>query len=95
MTKEEFEEMGYINPKQVDGEWCALYHFVYTMGIVCGMDYSGYKYRYCYPVTADAIVDFENMTTLKEHPPGNWIKRKGDGGDIPNPNYEMSRIPNP
>ena len=40
-----------------------------------------------YENKSDAIESFNNFKDVNEHPTGNWLKRKGEGGDLRNPNY--------
>lgn len=92
MDKEELlsflEADGYKEIREVPGHGlCALYNFMFTLGLVVGLDSAGYKFRYCYPYERA----FEAFVALKlwdgtGHPSGNWIKRKGEGGDFLNPN---------
>lgn len=80
---EEFYEF-----KVIEGHGlCALHRYMFTIGLVCGLDEFGYKYRYCYPLEKGiealvAIVSWDG----KNHPSGGWIKRKGYGGEISNEN---------
>lgn len=48
--------------------------------------YHFYDYRYCYEDFADCLNDF-NTWDGAGHPKGNWIKQKGAGVDLFNPNY--------
>lgn len=79
------KDEGYKYLKEISGKVCGLYPFIYTWGLVVGLDEDGYEYRYCYPSLLDAKKALEEYTDLDTHPTGPWIKRKGDGGDIPNP----------
>lgn len=83
----DLKSMGYIGEKDTDEHGvCAVSpHFIYTVAIVCGINEVGYRYRYCYPTLLDAMSAFNDWDGCG-HPPGNWIKRKGEGGDLPNPN---------
>jgi hypothetical protein len=76
MTKELLEEMGYLFPRQVaDGEWIALFRFVFTWGLVKGLDDVGYNERWCYSSLNDALVAVANWDGEGD-PPGNWIVNK-------------------
>jgi hypothetical protein len=77
-------EDGYTHLREINGLICGLYRYIFTIGLVVGLDEYGYKYRYCYENRIDAIVDIAEWDG-KGHPSGDWIKRKGEGGDISNP----------
>lgn len=66
---------------------CALGPLAFTVGLFCGLHPWGYKYRYCYANLADAIADIDSWDGTG-HPSGPWIVRKGEGGDIRNPDYD-------
>ena len=51
-----YTEMGYGSPIKLDGEIVALGPFLYTTGIMVGMDEHGYKYRFCYHTPNEALV---------------------------------------
>jgi hypothetical protein len=65
---------------------CCLSIMAYTVAIMYNIDEHGYQARYCYHTLVEASEAF-NTWSGQGHPPGNWIKRKGDGRDISNPNY--------
>lgn len=65
---------------------CCLSYMAYTVSIMYNIDDNGYQARYCYHTLEEAREAF-NTWDGKDHPPGNWIKRKGDGRDISNPDY--------
>lgn len=79
------EENGYIGAREIPGQGvCAVTYFAFTAGLCCHLDMTGMKYRYCFRNMAEAapaLLEWDGTG----HPPGDWIKRKGDGGDIPNP----------
>jgi len=56
---------------------CALFRFMFTVGLVYGIDEIGYVGRYCYSNLADAKKDL-GIWDGKEDPPGDWIKHKGE-----------------
>lgn len=65
------------------GEVAGIAQFLFTFGLVVGLDPVGYRTRFCFPTYAEA------QKSLKEwngegFPPGYWIKKKGDG-DVTNP----------
>lgn len=70
---------------------CGLRRMAFTVGLFCGIDTEGnYKFRYCYATWRDAAQDLA-VWNGEDHPPGNWIKRKGAGPDIRNPNLESKK----
>lgn len=71
---------------------CALHEYLFTVGLVVSLDSVGYSRRYCYPrdlksvsSAVNDILDWDGV----DHPKGNWIKCKGDLGDIENPNFNQ------
>ncbi len=79
------DENGYFEAREIEGHGiCALEWFCYTVGIGCGIDETGRRYRYCYHNLLEAITAFQEWNG-QGHPPGQWIKRKGGGEDLRNP----------
>ena len=87
------EDEGYTDIVELpSGELAGLMKFLFTTGLVVGLDEYGYRIRFCYEFT------FEALEALKEwdgvgYPTGNWIKAKGrdengSGVDDLNPNLE-------
>lgn len=71
------------------GELAGLTHFAFTTAIVVGIDEHGYRIRYCYPNSSDAAAAFESYTG-ESHPSGMWVKAKGRGIDLLNPDWVKS-----
>lgn len=65
---------------------CAVKQFNYTTAVVVGLDDVGYQRRYCYEHRADAQAALAAWDG-REHPSGPWIKCKGVGIDLLNPNF--------
>jgi len=85
MTPQQIEELGYFEPRYIEGQgWCALAPMMFTVGIACGLDPVGLRYRYCYTTASEARHALSTWNG-EGHPPGSWIKRKGEGGDLINP----------
>lgn len=85
MNAERLEALGYYEPREVEGQgWCALLPMMFTVGLACGLDEAGPRYRYCYSTASEARKALKDWNGIG-HPPGYWIKRKGEGGDIINP----------
>jgi hypothetical protein len=71
-------EEGWRNINVIDGLVCAIQPFVYTWGIVIGINEWGYERRYCYENLVDAVAAFARYNFPRyEHPTGPWIKCKG------------------
>ena len=86
------EENGYIDVRYIEGHgFCGLNHLMFTVGLFCGLTEIGYKYRYCYPHLLDAMCGLEGWDGTG-HPDGDWIKRKGHGGDLINPELESEHV---
>jgi hypothetical protein len=81
------EGHGYFDVKVLDGKVCGLLRLAFTTGLIVDIGKYGYNCRYCYPRHGDAVEALAAWDG-KGDPPGNWIKRKGGGGDVENPNYE-------
>ena len=85
LTVEDAQVNGYWALREIPGHGlCCLARFIYTIGLQCQNDARGYAYRYCYESLVEAEYAIENWDG-EGHPPGMWIKRKGLGGDLPNP----------
>ena len=85
MTADQIRALDCMDPKQLPtGEWAALARFLFTVGLLVGIDEIGYRVRYCYPSYADAWAALAAWDGVGD-PPGPWIKAKGEGGDRENP----------
>lgn len=78
------QEQGYYSLRDINGTICGLNQFIYTTGLVVGLDYSTYERRYCYVSSYDAQTALDKWDG-KDHPMGGWIKLKGRGIEILNP----------
>lgn len=79
---------GYYNLREIPGRGiCGLKEFIFTIGLVEGLGYSGYAGRYCYPkdLILDTIVAIESWDG-KNDPIGDWIVYKGVRGEYHNLN---------
>ncbi len=77
---------GYRELREIEGKGiCGLMKFVFTTGLVIGMNEIGYYGRYCYATEQEAM-DALNSWDGKGDPSGNWIKYKGTGGERENSN---------
>lgn len=58
------------------GEWMTVCRFIFTWGLLVGVDRVGYRTRFCYHHGADALVALATWDGSGD-PPGDWIKEKG------------------
>lgn len=95
--KAKLESEGYKQICYVEGKGiCALFGFIYTVGLVTDLDEHSYKDRYCYKHanTPQAILALYQWERSKEGVVGDpedgyWIKRKGKE-EYSNPNPSVS-----
>ncbi|MDQ7958953.1 MAG: hypothetical protein RET84_23760 [Pseudomonadota bacterium] len=66
------------------GQICALKDFVFTTGLMVGLDPIGYRLRYCYEHAREAREALAAWDG-EGHPGGPWIKCKGAGIELLNP----------
>lgn len=69
-------ESGYTDFRTVSGKLCGLQKFMFTTGLVVGLDAAGYEYRYCFENHDQALAALEAWDGIG-HPQGPWIKCKG------------------
>ena len=84
------DQAGYIEYQAIPGRGlCALLDFVFTVGLVVGIEESSYHKRYCYPKPKGVVDAFIDLLTWdgEGDPKGSWIKCKGRDGEYGNPNY--------
>jgi len=82
---ESLSASGYTDIRVLQDQLCGVHQFNYTTALVVGLDPTGYRLRYCYEQRSDAqaaIMAWDGHG----HPPGPWIKCKGGGIDLLNPN---------
>lgn len=72
-----YQEMGYTGVVKIHGKIVGVYQFIFTWGIVCGMDESGYEHRYCYGSFVEAAQGLAKWLTEGGDEPTGYIKRKG------------------
>ena len=82
----EFKSEGYSDFKLVNGKLCGLLPFVFTTGLIVGLEPMGYDHRYCFEHEHDARNALMAWTG-DGHPSGPWIKLKGIGIDLLNPEF--------
>lgn len=76
---------GYSDICVLQDQLCGVHGFNYTTAVVVGLDPTGYRLRYCYEHRSEAQAAIKAWDGLG-HPPGPWIKCKGGGVDLLNPN---------
>lgn len=77
---------GYTDIRVLQAQVCAVKQFNFTTAVVVGLDDVGYQRRYCYEHREDAqtaLAAWDGHT----HPSGPWIKCKGAGIDLLNPEF--------
>lgn len=65
---------------------CGILKFNFTWGLMVGLSSCGYERRYCFEDATDAAAALKQWDG-DGHPAGPWIKCKGAGIDLFNPNY--------
>lgn len=71
----------YANVRELEtGELAGLSLMIVTVGLVVGLEESGYRGRYCYERYEDAKAALEAWDGEGD-PSGPWIKYKGRGGE--------------
>ena len=71
-----FTDMGYGLPVKLDGKLVALGPFLYTTGIMVGMDDQGYEYRFCYHTQDQAMIAMLQWIGNDEEEPAGYIVKK-------------------
>jgi hypothetical protein len=79
---------GYYEIREIPGIGvCGLRKFIFTTGLVIGMDENLYYGRYCYAKESDASKALKEWDG-KGDPSGPWIKYKGSPEERSNPLME-------
>lgn len=82
---EHLNSMGYQNVRTLPtGEVAGVLPYLFTGGLVVGLDDFGWRTRFCYETileAKDALAEWDGAGD----PPGNWIKQKPE--DRHNPNW--------
>jgi hypothetical protein len=82
------ETEGYYGIREIPGKGlCGLRKFIFTTGLVIGMDEVQYYGRYCYSDESDALKAL-NEWNGKGDPSGPWIKYKGAPEERSNPEMD-------
>lgn len=83
---ETLSALGYTDICVLHDQVCAVHQFLYTTAVVVGLGDAGYKRRYCFEYQVEARSALASWDG-SDHPPGPWIKCKGPGIDLLNPNF--------
>ena len=75
-SKEYWLELGYTGVCRINGELVGMTPLLYTVGIVVGLDESGYKHRFCYEHAFDALAALTAWIEEGGEAPKGYIKRK-------------------
>ena len=71
-----YTDMGYGMPVKLDGEIVVLGKFLFTTGIMVGMDKTGYKHRFCYHTEDQATLALLAWIGSDDEEPMGYITRK-------------------
>ena len=83
------QENGYAGVREVPGQGlCGLLPFLLTWAVVVDLTEDCYGRRYCYEHQGDAAEALK-VWDGQGHPSGPWIKCKGAGIDLLNPELEL------
>lgn len=74
--------------REIAGRVCSVQRFLFTWGLMVGVTSLGHALRYCYEHEEDARAALATWDG-REHPPGPWIKCKGTGVEMLNPELSV------
>lgn len=72
-----YEDMEYAHVCKINGKIVGISQFLYTTGIVCGMNETGYEHRFCYHTPHEAMGALIGWIAKGGDEPTGYIKRKG------------------
>lgn len=79
------EDVGYSDLRVMPaGQLCGLKKFIFTSGLMVGLNPISYERRYCYEFESDARAALALWDGMG-HPTGPWIKCKGRNIEFLNP----------
>lgn len=82
----ELNDQGYSDLKYIEGRGiCGVRRFMFTTGLVYGIDDYGYAGRYCYTHNFDARKALRDWDGVGDPGDDQWIKHKGGIGEYRNP----------
>lgn len=82
--KEYWAEAGFLEFKEIPGVGlCGIQKFMFTFGIISGLNEWSYEGRWCYATLEEAQIALKHWDGTKD-PLGMWIKYKGTGGEYSN-----------
>lgn len=77
----------YTIVRHIEGKgWCGVRQMLFSFGLFVDITPDSYGYRYCFEHLRDAALALVQWDGQGDAP-GNWIKRKGLGADLLNPNF--------
>lgn len=83
------ERNGYVNLRRLPtGEIAGVCKFMFTTGLVVGLTEVGWRTRFCYERSLDAIRALETWDG-QGFPPGYWIKQKPE--EVQGPGSKFTR----
>lgn len=77
---EDYTHLRWLKNDKGEDVLCGLGRFIYTVGLVIGLDETGYFGRYCFEHHRDALEELlklEKLPSNLKEMGGNWIKFKG------------------
>lgn len=92
--REQLEHEGYSDLVEINGKVCGLLPFLFTTGLMVGLENGFYELRYCFEAEKDARAALERWDG-EGHPTGPWIKAKGVNVDLLNPNFGVETCERP
>jgi hypothetical protein len=66
------------------GEWAGVREFIFTYGLLIGIDQDTYRTRFCYGSEEEALAALASWDGTLD-PPGRWLKEKGWAGERQHP----------
>ncbi len=83
----ELQRNGYTHLKRIGDVLVGLQEYCWTYGLVVDLGMFGYGRRYCYESFPAALAALSEYSNTDVHPSGPWIKCKGLGIDLLNPEF--------
>lgn len=76
-SHEAFAALGVLLSRELPtGEWAGVQRMMFTNALLVGMDGTGYRTHFCYPLGMPAIEALASWDGVGD-PPGPWLKEKG------------------
>lgn len=88
--KKHLQNEGYTDLKEIPGRGiCGIQRFMFTTGLVYGIQNKGYDGRYCYKYRWDAVNALQNWNGIGDPNDSEWIKHKGS---VEYSNYKQNLV---